>query len=161
MKENRSQPMPGNRKKQENNESSKERSYRGNNFSGNRNRQYSALPSPSQLEAYEALSEGAASQLLEMAEIEQTHRHEWEEAYLRSYTKSQRIGMLFGFLLAISIVAGSFLLAASGSIIASCALSVSGFSALIVNAIVFFKTRRFERKPIMRHHRKPINKESE
>lgn len=105
------------------------------------------LPPASTLQAYEALSEGAAEQLLEMAEIEQEHRHEWEDNYLRSYTKSHRIGLLFGFVVAIAVVSGSVALSFAGDSLAAVALAASGFFCLAVNSIVASRTRHFRRKP--------------
>lgn len=107
---------------------------------------YGAFPSPDVLEAYEALSEGAATQLIAMAEEEQLHRHEWEAAYLRSYTKSHRIGMLFGFITTVLLIIAALWLALSGNGAASAALSISGFSALVVNNILVFNMRRHEKR---------------
>lgn len=153
MKENKPHSNYGHKKNREDIEQGKETSYRSNKFAHKRKTQ-GALPSPEVLRAYEALSEGAAAQLLEMAEAEQMHRHEWEDAYLRSYTKSHRIGLLFGFFLALAIISASLWLGFGGNNIAAAALSISGFTALIINTIVSAKTRRFEKKPFMRHQKK-------
>lgn len=124
---------------------SRERSG-GNRFNGAK-RSHSILPPPHILQEYERLSEGATDRLIEMAEIEQAHRHDWEDDCLRAYTKSHRIGQLFGFIAALAIVGVTYLLATSGNGETASVVAASGFLMLIVNTLVIAKTRRFERKP--------------
>jgi uncharacterized membrane protein len=118
----------------------------GSRFNGAK-RSHSILPPPHILQEYERLSEGAADRLIEMAEMEQAHRHDWEDDCLRAYTKSHRIGQLFGAIVALAIVGCSLYLAVSGNELAASALSAFGFGALIINSLVTAKTRRFDRKP--------------
>lgn len=76
--------------------------------------QASILPSPTILQEYEYATEGAADRILEMAEVEQDRRHDWEEEYLRFYKKSLRIGQLFGFVLLLSVILSCVYLATNG-----------------------------------------------
>jgi len=129
------------------NEEQKEGRERHGNRSGNSRRLYAALPPPHVLQEYEKLSEGATDRLLEMAEIEQAHRHDWEDDCLRAYTKSHRIGQLFGVIIALAIIAASVGLAVSGYSHTASVVAASGFLSLTINSIITLKTRRFERKP--------------
>ena len=94
-----------------------------NNSSG----QPSVLPSPTILQEYEYATEGAADRILEMAEVEQDRRHEWEEEYLTFYKKSLRIGQLFGFVLLLSVVFSCVYLAVNGHEQLAVYLAVAGF----------------------------------
>jgi uncharacterized membrane protein len=147
MKENR--PYQGyqgkNPRYNDENKEGRERQS-GGRFNNNR-RSHSILPPPHILQEYEKLSEGATERLLEMAEIEQAHRHDWEDDALRSYTKSHRIGQLFGFIIALAIVGVALYLAVNGYGQTAAVVAASGFLSLTINSLVTAKTRRFDRKP--------------
>lgn len=92
------------------------------------------LPSPTVLQEYEYATEGAASRILEMAEIEQDRRNAWEDDYLQFYKKSLRMGQLFGFLLLIVIVFACMSLAANQQAETGLALSaIAFFSVTLAN----------------------------
>lgn len=59
------------------------------------------LPSAASLHEFEFAVEGGAERLLEIAKKEQEHRHQWENYALKSQIKSQRLGLLFGFVLSL------------------------------------------------------------
>ena len=121
-------------------------SHNGNRHNGSK-RSHSILPPPHILQEYERLSEGATDRLIELAEIEQSHRHDWEDACLRGYIKSHRIGQLFGVIIAIAILISASYLAINGDRQSAAIISISGFISLVINSIVTATTRRFDRKP--------------
>lgn len=105
------------------------------------------LPPPAIIQAYEEISEGAADRLLEMAEIEQNHRHDWEAAYLRSYTRSHRIGQLTGIAFLGALIYSVIHLASTGAETTAITVAVAGFLTMSLSGVVAYKTRKFERKP--------------
>jgi uncharacterized membrane protein len=69
------------------------------------------LPHPEHLEHFNRTLPGAADRILGMAELEQTHRHAWEERELRSSTVTERIGLFGGIVVAIGLIAGAIICA--------------------------------------------------
>ena len=116
------------------------------------------LPSPAILKEYDEASEGAADRLVEMAEIEQEHRHEWELAALAAYDRNFRLGQKCGLLLALSIIGsaiyvGHFL---HDQYLASMILGC-GFASIIVSTMFASKNKRYEN----RIRRAPVHKKEE
>jgi len=105
------------------------------------------LPPPHILQEYERLSEGATERLIEMAEIEQEHRHEWEDNCLRSATKSHRIGQIFGLIMTLAIVFAAYDLDIKGNKQLAMVIASGGFVLLIINSMAAIITRRMGRKP--------------
>lgn len=109
---------------------------------------HTILPAPSILEAYEDISEGSVDRLLDMAELEQIHRHEWENRSLDLYAKAHRFGQLAGLIVALLIIAVTFYVAKSlhdmrlAGIIAG-----SGFMSLMVSSVFASRIRRYDRRP--------------
>ena len=106
-----------------------------------------ALPSPAILREYDEVSEGAADRIIEMAEIEQNHRHEWEFESLQAYERSFRLGQKCGALVAIivtlsAIYVGHFL---KDHYLAS-VIAIGGFSSIIVSTIFASKNKRYENR---------------
>jgi uncharacterized membrane protein len=110
-------------------------------------RSHYILPPPAILQAYEALSVGATARIIEMAEIEQAHRQEWEDNALKSYTKSNRIGQLLGFITSLLILVAAVYLARCGDSASSAVVAISGYSAIAITSIVSARTRRYDRRP--------------
>jgi uncharacterized membrane protein len=114
------------------------------------------LPSPSILRGYDEISEGAADRLLEMAEIEQAHRHEWEFAALHAYERSFRLGQKCGALVAIVItLATIYASAALHNNYLAAIISISGFAAIMVSTFFAAKNKRYE----TRVRREPVEKD--
>ena len=143
MRNNRSEKYP------ENNNSDNEYRYdrRVSKDEAPRKRSHFLLPPPAILEAYEQMAPGATERLIEMAESEQTHRHKWEDRALRAYVWSNRLGMIFGSLVAISIVLATIYLASLGDNKTALAIAAFGFLSLTISSLVTLKVRKFERKP--------------
>lgn len=125
---------------------SSEGRYDRDNFMAKK-RSHTILPPPSILQAYEEIAEGSAKVIVDMATIEQEHRHEWEKECLRVYTRSHRLGQLSGLLIAVAIIYASIYLSDQGDYNTATAIAASGFLSLIVSSIIAFKTRKMERKP--------------
>jgi len=122
--------------------------YRGKrSFDGKfgRRKPHAILPPPSILRAYDEISEGAADRLIEMAEYEQSHRHEWENEALVAYGKSHRLGQVCGVFVAMGVLAAS--LYASEILkdnMLAMAIAVSGFVSMMVSTIFAAKNKRYE-----------------
>lgn len=73
------------------------------------------LPDPRQLAAYDEVLPGLANRIVEMAELEQQHRHGLERVELtQPYNLAQR-GQAFGLILAVLVLAFGCLLIVTGS----------------------------------------------
>jgi uncharacterized membrane protein len=114
----------------------------------NRFRPQAILPAPSILQAYEDIAEGSMDRLLEMAEAEQIHRHEWENKALAAYVKAHRIGQISGLVIASTILSSTLYIASvlNDSRLAI-TVAVGGFLSLAISSMVASKSRRYERKP--------------
>lgn len=104
----------------------------GNRDNGNRN----LLPPPSVLQEYEYVAEGSVDRILAMAEVEQEHRHDWEAACFKAQVKSQRIGQVLGFILALLIIFVTWKLTLLGKETVAAALGGGAFIALALPAII-------------------------
>jgi uncharacterized membrane protein len=113
----------------------------------NKKKSHFLLPPPAILEAYEAMSPGSTDKLLAMAKEEQHHRHEWEDKALEAYVLTNRLGMLFGSIVAVSIIVASVYLALNVDIKTAIVLASCGFLSLTVSSLVTLRVRKFERKP--------------
>jgi uncharacterized membrane protein len=105
-------------------------SHKLENNANNVNTQHShlsAFPPPSILQEYEYATEGAADRILEMAEVEQDRRNDWEDDYLAYYKKSLRIGQLFGFILLLCVVLSFLYLVENGHEVVAVYLAFIGF----------------------------------
>lgn len=100
------------------------------------------------LEAYEDLADGAAGQLLDLADFEQEHRHAWENRYLSSHIRSHRFGQICGLIITLALIYYTYQLAIMGYGETAQILAVSGFVFLMVQ---FIFTRRQYRKRPNRH----------
>ncbi len=103
---------------------------------------YEVLPPPEVLAEYEEISAGATKRLLSLAEREQQHRHRLEEAYLIQQVKTQRIGQLFGFVVAMVIAIMSSILVVLERYEAAMIVAAPGFLAF---AIVGWLTYRINK----------------
>jgi uncharacterized membrane protein len=120
-------------------ESETESRPRNHEYNRNSNRNNFApqqiLPSPTILQEYEYASDGAAARIIEMAEVEQDRRNEWELEYMRFYKKSLRLGQLFGFLLLVIIVLAVVSLANQGKDQVAQILAASAFLSVAIASI--------------------------
>lgn len=140
-----------NNKPQRDNQQNFQNRNNGGNYSDNRNNSrpviQSILPSPEILQEYEYASEGTVKILLEMAQVEQDRRNEWENEYLRFYKKSLRIGQLFGFILLCSVIWGTIYLGSLGQAELGNTLAIAGFSSIAAASLFSEIGRRLSRRP--------------
>lgn len=64
------------------------------------------LPSPKILDGYEQIEKGTANRIITMAETQMKHRHGMENNFLKSNSRNSFLGILFAFLLGLSLVIG-------------------------------------------------------
>jgi uncharacterized membrane protein len=69
------------------------------------------LPHPGHLEQFERTLPGSADRIIALAEREQAHRHAWEQRELRSSALTERIGLIGGIFVAVSLIVGAVLCA--------------------------------------------------
>lgn len=100
----------------------------------------SSIPSAAALQAYEDMSEGAADKILTMAQSEQIHRHKWEYIALHKALFNHRLGQIFAFLIALSIVLGTIYLSITKDYISASALAITGFMSLSLSSLAATKT---------------------
>jgi uncharacterized membrane protein len=105
------------------------------------------LPPPHILESYENICEGAAQMIMEMSEMEQQHRHDWEDQCLKTYERTHKMGMMFGVTFAMMLIAAVVYVAQNLSMETASFLAVSGFTFLSVNAFIIARMRHIDRKP--------------
>lgn len=65
------------------------------------------IPHPEHLERYESILPGAADRLIAMAEKEQEHKNRWESRALIGELFYSTAGLALGFIVSISLIAGS------------------------------------------------------
>lgn len=69
------------------------------------------IPHPDILQKYESVLTGSADRILKMAEKQSLHRMELEKKALKSNSISELLGLIFGFILAFSLISiGGFLI---------------------------------------------------
>ncbi len=104
------------------------------------------LPPPQILQRYEEIVPGAADRILKMTEKQMNHRIDLEKTVIKGDSKRSYLGLIAGFIVAISAIGGAIYLAANGHGLAG---GVIGGSATVGLASVFVygsNARRAERK---------------
>lgn len=107
------------------------------------------IPHPQILAEYERLSPGAANRIIAMAEAESSHRHNIENKAIdadiefvnRDYSEA-RLGQIFGFLIAILALIGSFYSAVNGAQLAGSIIGTGGISAVV--AVFIYGRKKLE-----------------
>jgi uncharacterized membrane protein len=84
------------------------------------------LPPPSMLVEYNGAVQGGAERIMVMAEKQQEHRHQIESRVVWSNTTDQRIGLILGFIVMMSV-------AGAGIWCVSIGKDTTGLSALITS----------------------------
>lgn len=121
-------------------------SYSERRFSS-RKRHSALLPPPSVLQAYESMSPGSVNRLLDMAEREQKHRHEWEKNQLKAQIKTHRLGQFFSLVSMAAIVFGAIHLTRLGNTQTASYIAIGGFVTLILCALISARLKRLTRRP--------------
>jgi uncharacterized membrane protein len=127
--------------------SKKDSRHRSHSRDYHSRRKFSSIPSAGVLRAYEDLSEGAADRLIEMAEIEQAHRHEWENRALKVAATSQKLGQICGLLIVLAIIGASSHLALNGDYVTASSIAVTGFLSLMVTSLTGRRNLKHDRRP--------------
>lgn len=115
--------------------------------SGDKRRAYTLLPPPSILEEYERIAPGSVDQLLDMADREQEHRHQWEMQYLQEYVRTHQRGQLFGMVIALSLIGVAFYLVMAGEAGSAAIIAIVGFCSLAFASLASAIDRKFQHKP--------------
>lgn len=89
------------------------------------------LPLPAHLEKYEAVLPGAAERIMAMAEKQSDHRRGLETKVVNSDIANSRLGLIFGFIIAMLGISGGVFLINNGKIVEG-----SIFSGLTVVSLV-------------------------
>lgn len=119
------------------------------------------LPPPHVLEAYARIIPDSPTMLMEMAEQEQQHRQDWENDFLKMYSRNHVLGQFFGVAISGAIMASVVYLSQQGDSLAAAGLGLGGFMFMSTSIIMTLKTKRFERKPRKPGERPRYNSSSE
>ena len=124
------------------------------------NRTVEILPHPEVLESYNYVVEGSAKMILNMFEIEQKHRHEWETQALRIHSYSSILGQILGFLIAISVFVAASIIGIYGNTTVAAAIWIFGLSIVVMAGLVWSYAKSMGQRPIfarptMRTHFRP------
>ncbi len=127
--------------------------YGGSNYRSQRDdyradfRPHNILPSPGILESYEEIAEGSVNKILDMAKLEQEHRHAWENKYLKSMAYTTRVGQLLGFALAIILIYSAMALSLEKQDTLASVIVFSGFAFLMIAALASANSRKHINRP--------------
>jgi uncharacterized membrane protein len=86
------------------------------------------LPPPELFGQYDSVVPGAADRILAMAEKEQAHRHNWEMRHLLWDGATNVLGLVFGWLLSLALVASAVY----------CAIIDQAFVAIVLTGFAAF-----------------------
>ena len=106
------------------------------------------LPDPSVLESYNYVVPGAAEMILRMFESEQKHRHHWETQALSSYTKSNIIGQILGFLIALAVFGSAAVIGLYGNSATASLVWVFGMSIITMAGLVWAYAKSMGQRPL-------------
>ncbi|RZI46024.1 DUF2335 domain-containing protein [Rickettsiales endosymbiont of Peranema trichophorum] len=113
----------------------------------------SILPPPAILESYEEVSPGTVEKLLDLATIEQKHRHllQTRSLYLASWTA--RLGQLCGVAISFGVLYTSYALVLRSEALIGGLVVLSGFCFLSITALLSHRTRGAKRGGGKFHHK--------
>jgi uncharacterized membrane protein len=107
------------------------------------------IPAPGILESYEELAPGASKIIVDMAKLEQEHRHKWENNSLKEMKNLAQRGQYLGVVLAVAILCVTMMLA--GHTFVAVVTVLGGFGFLGVTTYVNSGHKRFIHKGENRH----------
>jgi len=99
------------------------------------------LPPPRMLKEYEEALEGAADRILSILERQAEHRQGLENRRLDSGIENEKRGQLYGFVVALAAIIGSFVLLWKGENIEGIITFITTFAGL-VGLFIFGKVRQ-------------------
>lgn len=120
----------------------------GGHGSGGNSKPVEMLPDPSILESYNYVVEGAAEMILRMFETEQKHRHKWETQALQSYTVSNLLGQVLGFLIAIAVFGSAAVIGLYGNSATASLVWVFGMSIITMAGLVWAYAKSMGQRPL-------------
>ena len=104
------------------------------------------LPHPDVLRKFNEIVPGAAERIIKMAEDQSTHRKELEKKVIDSDIARSKWGQILGFIIAITGLGISTIIAIYGSAIAGGVIGVGTLASLVGVFMYGSKTRSLERK---------------
>ncbi|MDX1974481.1 MAG: DUF2335 domain-containing protein [Rickettsiales bacterium] len=124
------------------------------------NRTVEILPHPEVLENYNYVVEGSAKIILNMFEVEQRHRHEWETQALRIYSYTSIIGQILGFLIATAVFVSATVIGIYGNTTIAASIWVFGMAIVTMSGLVWAYAKSMGQRPLfgrptMRTHFRP------
>jgi uncharacterized membrane protein len=103
------------------------------------------LPPIDMLEQYEELNPGTFVRIIDMAEKEQSHRHNADLAAIKSYSKAMEFGRIFALIFIALVVACAMLIIFTvGSIMLASVFIISAFASII--GIAYFSGQKIGQK---------------
>lgn len=105
------------------------------------------IPSPGILESYEEIAPGSAGKIVDMAKLEQEHRHKWENNYLKAMAYTARVGQLLSFALAIIIVYTCLIFAKDESYGLAIVVAIMGFAFLAAATFASSNSKKHIHRP--------------
>jgi len=123
--------------------------YKKNNNKFRNNKPNNILPPSYILEEYEQIAPGSAEKIIDMVDIEQDHRHKFENRSLSSYIINYRIGqILFSFNLIIIFYAAFYAYQEINDKILAYLIIIFGYLIQVIALISNKSRKRFaERNP--------------
>lgn len=115
------------------------------------------LPPPELLERYNQVLPGAAERIIAMAEKQSSHRQNIEKEVISGNVFSQKMGLILGFALAMTAIAGGIWLASKGMATEGLAMILS---ALAAPAGVFVYAKHQQREELVKKAPQPPQKSS-
>ena len=104
------------------------------------------LPHPDVLRKFNEIVPGSAERIMKMAEEQSAHRKELEKKVIDSDIARSKWGQILGFIIAITGLGISTIIAIYGSAIAGGVIGVGTLASLVGVFMYGSKTRRLERK---------------
>lgn len=89
------------------------------------------MPPPAILRGYEDVLAGSADRIISMAEKQQAHRMDMERAVIESDIQMERLGLVAGFVLALTVAVGSMGLIYTGNEITGLVVLIGEVVALV------------------------------
>lgn len=99
------------------------------------------LPHPDTLAGYDQIVPGAADRIIQKFEQQTEHRIEMERIVINSGTKKESLGLIFGFVIAMTTIIGGIVTALLGKEFLGGGLSFAGL-AILVGAFLFTRPKQ-------------------
>ncbi|MDP2665452.1 MAG: DUF2335 domain-containing protein, partial [bacterium] len=99
------------------------------------------LPPPEILARYNEIVPGAANRIIEKFERQTEHRIEMEGIVIKSGTQKESLGLIFGFIIAMTTIVGGIVAAVLGKPFLGGGLSFTGL-AILVGAFLFTQAKQ-------------------